>query len=65
MYFPIWEKCTAYSYQNPWMMKEDKQALIEKSELVKKTVTENNTHCKKEMLTRVFINNPIHSSVIP
>lgn len=47
------------------MMKEDKQALIEKSELVKKTVTENNTHCEKEMLMRVFINNPIHSSVIP
>lgn len=47
------------------MMTEDKQVFIEKSELVEKKLTEDNTHWKKEMLIRVFINDKIHSSVIP
>lgn len=44
MYFPTQEKCTAYGYQSLWMMTEDKQVFIEKSELVEKKLTEDNTH---------------------
>lgn len=47
MYFPTQEKCTAYSYQNPWMMKEDKQVYIKKLELVKNLLLKTTLSVKK------------------